>query len=96
MESKLYRILLKPRYLYGVPATLAVFLFIISMFIGIYTEEFFTWLIIVYPVIHMAIWLLLDENPNTLKNIVAAIRCRFRNKRNKDLGGVYYSPIHYN
>ena len=97
MQSKVYRILIKPRRLLGVPPTLAVLMFISLAYIGIETHYFGTCVLLIYPSIHFAIFIILDDNQNVLNNAFAALRCYlFRNRRNRKMGGVYYSPIDFN
>jgi type IV secretory pathway VirB3-like protein len=96
MQTPVYRILFTRQYIYGVPATLAVILFVCTTLIGIQIDHLIIAMVVVYPSMHMTIWLTLEEHPYAIDNIIIGIRCWFRNKKNKQMGGVYYSPIDFN
>jgi len=96
MESKVYRVLLARHYFYGVPVFTALTLAIVSLLIGAATERIILWMVIIYPLTHLSIFLALDENKNFFNNAFALMRCWFRNRKNKEMDGVYYSPIDFN
>jgi len=95
LNTKIVKSMTRPILKWGVPVPFLVGNLFFWACLIFFVFPWNKWPLIGLVFSHIIVVFIMIENPSFFFQIVAFVRCKFRNFRKKAYGGIYYSPINY-